>query len=100
MLKLLQMLVVSIEHPQYSIISVGARANLQVAGGDMKQKQADNLIELATEVGADVQARQLHAAVRTTYKRAAFQAATSNEVRISLDTDMKLVDEVRYYTTT
>jgi hypothetical protein len=75
-------------------LDVPAYAALQVASGDMTEKQAANLTRLASEVAADVAARALHACVRTVYKRAAFQLATSNEVRISLDTDMRLVDEV------
>ena len=65
-------------------LDVPAYAALQVASGDMTEKQAANLTRLATEVAADVGARRLHACVRTVYKRAAFQLATSNDVRISL----------------
>jgi hypothetical protein len=48
---------------------------------------------LAGEVGAELAARSLAPALRTVYYRTAFQLATSNAVRVSLDTQLRMVDE-------
>jgi SPX domain protein involved in polyphosphate accumulation len=48
---------------------------------------------LATEVAAEVAARRLAPALRTVYFRTAFQLASSNAVRVSLDTQLRMVDE-------
>jgi len=40
--------------------------------------------------------RKMQPMIRTSYYRSAFQLATSNEVRISLDTQMTLLDEYRH----
>merc|ERR1719183_2997542 len=40
-----------------------------------------------------IQERKMQPLVRTSYYRCAFQLATSNEVRISLDTQMTLINE-------
>jgi len=48
---------------------------------------------LAKEVNSLIQTRGMQPLLRTSYYRCAFQLATSNEVRISLDTTMMLINE-------
>ena len=48
---------------------------------------------LAAEVAQEVSARQLTPALRTMYFRTAFQLSTSNAVRVSLDTQLRMLDE-------
>eukprot|EP01134_Creolimax_fragrantissima_P002653 CFRG2653T1 len=50
-------------------------------------------ISLAKEIQQQVLARKLHPSVRTFYNRTAFQHPTSQEVRISLDTELTMVKE-------
>lgn len=49
--------------------------------------------ELAHEVHRFIQERKLFPMIRTSYFRCAFQRASSNQVRISLDTQMTLINE-------
>jgi uncharacterized membrane protein YidH (DUF202 family) len=48
---------------------------------------------LAAEVDQELHARSLAPSLRTVYYRTAFQLATSNAVRVSLDTQLRMVDE-------
>ena len=48
---------------------------------------------LASEVSAEIAERRLAPALRTVYYRTAFQLASSNAVRVSLDTQLRMVDE-------
>ena len=48
---------------------------------------------LAAEVGGELRSRSLAPALRTVYYRTAFQLATSNAVRVSLDTQLRMLDE-------
>lgn len=48
---------------------------------------------LATEVADEVARRRLQPALRTVYFRTAFQLSSSNAVRVSLDTQLRMVDE-------
>lgn len=74
-------------------LDIDAYLDSLVAAGDMGKKSAENARKLATEIQNEVQERGLYASVRTVYRRTAFQLATSNDVRISLDTDMVLINE-------
>ena len=49
--------------------------------------------QLATEVADEVAKRRLAPALRTVYFRTAFQLSSSNAVRVSLDTQLRMVDE-------
>eukprot|EP00163_Fabomonas_tropica_P015480 TRINITY_DN28278_c0_g1_i1.p1 TRINITY_DN28278_c0_g1~~TRINITY_DN28278_c0_g1_i1.p1 ORF type:complete len:702 (+),score=120.81 TRINITY_DN28278_c0_g1_i1:128-2233(+) len=53
----------------------------------------EKMIELATEVSADIQERGLEPKVRTVYKRTAFQLPSDNAVRISMDTNLCMIRE-------
>ena len=48
---------------------------------------------LAAEVQDEIRSRALAPALRTVYYRTAFQLATSNAVRVSLDTQLRMLDE-------
>jgi SPX domain protein involved in polyphosphate accumulation len=48
---------------------------------------------LAAEVGKELHSRALAPALRTVYYRTAFQLASSNAVRVSLDTQLRMLDE-------
>eukprot|EP00397_Hematodinium_sp_SG-2012_P020141 GEMP01020733.1.p1 GENE.GEMP01020733.1~~GEMP01020733.1.p1 ORF type:complete len:692 (+),score=153.26 GEMP01020733.1:176-2251(+) len=50
---------------------------------------------LAEEVNGMIQVNKMQPMLRTSYHRCAFQLATSNEVRISLDTTMMLINEYK-----
>ncbi|KNC69922.1 hypothetical protein SARC_17556, partial [Sphaeroforma arctica JP610] len=50
-------------------------------------------IGLAKEIQQQVINRKLHPSVRTFYNRTAFQHPTSQEVRISLDTELTMIKE-------
>jgi len=64
-----------------------------VSQGSMREKEVEGAVKLATEVSEAVGARKLGPKVRTVYHRCAFQSASSNDVRITLDVDLKLVKE-------
>jgi uncharacterized membrane protein YidH (DUF202 family) len=62
-------------------------------------KSAAQMLELATAMQDQLvdwvaSASHMRAACRTAYSRTAFQSANNNDVRLSLDTDLFLVDEV------
>ncbi|OEH78663.1 hypothetical protein cyc_01681 [Cyclospora cayetanensis] len=59
---------------------------------DPKLKKA---IALGSEIQDEIAEHELQPMLRTSYLRAAFQLATSNEVRISLDTNLCMVNEFR-----
>lgn len=58
------------------------------------QKEIDYQINLAKEIQEAVLARKLQPCVRTFYNRTAFQHPTSQEVRISLDTELTNIREM------
>jgi SPX domain protein involved in polyphosphate accumulation len=67
-------------------------AKMQAKG--KSQKEIDYQLNLAKEIQESVLARKLQPAVRTFYNRTAFQHPTSQEVRISLDTELTMVREM------
>eukprot|EP00928_Gymnodinium_smaydae_P021815 TRINITY_DN1853_c1_g2_i1.p1 TRINITY_DN1853_c1_g2~~TRINITY_DN1853_c1_g2_i1.p1 ORF type:complete len:989 (+),score=146.90 TRINITY_DN1853_c1_g2_i1:314-2968(+) len=72
-----------------------ARDVPEYLAGKFKPAVSDNLVSLADEIQAEVLSRGLRPVVRTVYQRTAFQASTSNDVRISIDTGLSFVDELR-----
>ncbi|KAL8446337.1 hypothetical protein Emed_005074 [Eimeria media] len=60
-----------------------------------KNKKLKKAIALGEEIQDEIAEHQLQPMLRTSYLRAAFQLATSNEVRISLDTNLCMVKEYR-----
>ena len=58
-------------------------------------KPVDAMKALAYEVDSFIKDFSLQPFIRTCYYRCAFQLATSNDVRISLDTQMSLINEYR-----
>lgn len=58
-------------------------------------KSVDAMRALAAEVDELLKDLQLQPFIRTCYYRSAFQSATSNDVRISLDSQMSLINEFR-----
>lgn len=58
------------------------------------QKEIDYQLNLANEIQDAVLKRKLQPCVRTFYNRTAFQHPTSQEVRISLDTELTMVREL------
>jgi SPX domain protein involved in polyphosphate accumulation len=63
------------------------------AKGKSGQEKAAKQKELAVATQAGIVKHRLTPAMRTRYKRTAFQLASSNTVRISLDTQLQFVDE-------
>ena len=53
----------------------------------------DKLLGLSHEMQAEIRKRKLHPIIRTVYKRAAFQQESTNDVRITLDTNLTFVNE-------
>jgi SPX domain protein involved in polyphosphate accumulation len=58
-------------------------------------KPIEAMRSLAFEVDEFIKSSSLQPFIRTCYYRCAFQLATSNDVRISLDTQMSLINEYR-----
>jgi SPX domain protein involved in polyphosphate accumulation len=65
----------------------------KLRAGGASASDVERTRSLAGEVGAELEARALAPALRTVYYRTAFQLATSNAVRVSLDTQLRMVDE-------
>mmetsp|Transcript_36114 Transcript_36114/g.107231 ORF Transcript_36114/g.107231 Transcript_36114/m.107231 type:complete len:686 (+) Transcript_36114:60-2117(+) len=63
------------------------------AEGVYSDKARKAMKSIAVEVDQMIRDKQLQPIIRTSYYRCAFQLATSNEVRVSLDTQMSLLDE-------
>mmetsp|Transcript_44798 Transcript_44798/g.115938 ORF Transcript_44798/g.115938 Transcript_44798/m.115938 type:complete len:687 (+) Transcript_44798:74-2134(+) len=63
------------------------------AEGVYSDKARKAMKGIAVEVDQMIKAKKLQPIIRTSYYRCAFQLATSNEVRVSLDTQMSLLDE-------
>lgn len=59
------------------------------------QKGLQKMKSICLEVDQMIQEKRLQPIIRTSYYRCAFQLATSNNVRISLDTQMSLLNEFR-----
>mmetsp|Transcript_18974 Transcript_18974/g.48381 ORF Transcript_18974/g.48381 Transcript_18974/m.48381 type:complete len:836 (-) Transcript_18974:175-2682(-) len=64
-----------------------------VALGKLQPEKAKKQKELAANIFALIQEKKLRPFVRTVYRRSAYQLASTNEVRISLDTDLFMVNE-------
>eukprot|EP00744_Colponema_vietnamica_P007778 GILI01011149.1.p1 GENE.GILI01011149.1~~GILI01011149.1.p1 ORF type:complete len:736 (+),score=270.77 GILI01011149.1:82-2289(+) len=58
-----------------------------------KEKEFDTMLKLSKDIQQSLLSKKLKPMVRTTYLRAAFQLSSSNDVRISLDTRLSLVNE-------
>lgn len=65
------------------------------AEGMYSEKARKAMKGIAHEVNSMIQGKGMQPIVRTSYYRCAFQLSTSNEVRISLDTQMTLLNEFR-----
>jgi hypothetical protein len=65
------------------------------AEGAASDKAVNNMKSICHEVNTMIQEKKLQPMIRTSYYRSAFQLSTSNEVRISLDTQMTLLNEYR-----
>eukprot|EP00931_Biecheleriopsis_adriatica_P045983 TRINITY_DN26372_c0_g1_i1.p1 TRINITY_DN26372_c0_g1~~TRINITY_DN26372_c0_g1_i1.p1 ORF type:complete len:698 (+),score=163.54 TRINITY_DN26372_c0_g1_i1:60-2096(+) len=61
--------------------------------GMYTEKARKNMKAIAVEVNKMIQQKKLQPIIRTSYYRCAFQLATDNKVRISLDTQMSLLNE-------
>ncbi|CAE7706339.1 VTC4 [Symbiodinium pilosum] len=61
--------------------------------GMYSEKARKNMKSIAVEVNKIIQEKKLQPIIRTSYYRCAFQLATDNKVRISLDTQMSLLNE-------
>ncbi|CAE7490839.1 VTC4 [Symbiodinium microadriaticum] len=61
--------------------------------GMYSEKARKNMKGIAVEVNKLIQDKKLQPIIRTSYYRCAFQLATDNKVRISLDTQMSLLNE-------
>eukprot|EP00928_Gymnodinium_smaydae_P039200 TRINITY_DN26821_c0_g1_i1.p1 TRINITY_DN26821_c0_g1~~TRINITY_DN26821_c0_g1_i1.p1 ORF type:complete len:977 (-),score=127.96 TRINITY_DN26821_c0_g1_i1:234-2795(-) len=62
--------------------------------GKFKPAVPDNLVALADEIQTEIISRAMRPVVRTVYQRTAFQASSSNDVRISIDTGLSFMDEL------
>mmetsp|Transcript_14734 Transcript_14734/g.31829 ORF Transcript_14734/g.31829 Transcript_14734/m.31829 type:complete len:693 (-) Transcript_14734:201-2279(-) len=65
------------------------------AEGRYSDKARKAMKGICHEVHDMIQNKKLQPIIRTSYYRCAFQLATSNEVRVSLDTQMSLLNEFR-----
>lgn len=65
------------------------------AGGKTSAKSIKNMKGICVEVDEMIKRMKLQPIIRTSYYRSAFQLATSNDVRVSLDTQMSLLNEFR-----
>eukprot|EP00929_Paragymnodinium_shiwhaense_P054607 TRINITY_DN2737_c0_g1_i1.p1 TRINITY_DN2737_c0_g1~~TRINITY_DN2737_c0_g1_i1.p1 ORF type:complete len:811 (-),score=180.44 TRINITY_DN2737_c0_g1_i1:383-2815(-) len=65
------------------------------AEGKFSEKARKAMKGICHEVNNMIQEKDLQPIIRTSYYRCAFQLATSNEVRISLDTQMTLLNEYK-----
>jgi len=63
------------------------------AEGMYSEKSRKNMKAIAVEVSKMIQSKNLQPIIRTSYYRCAFQLATDNKVRVSLDTQMSLLNE-------
>lgn len=63
------------------------------AEGMYSDKARKSMKVIAQEVNNMIQEKRLQPILRTSYYRCAFQLSTSNEVRVSLDTQMSLLNE-------
>eukprot|EP00930_Biecheleria_cincta_P034599 TRINITY_DN23890_c0_g1_i1.p1 TRINITY_DN23890_c0_g1~~TRINITY_DN23890_c0_g1_i1.p1 ORF type:complete len:697 (-),score=123.13 TRINITY_DN23890_c0_g1_i1:230-2272(-) len=63
------------------------------AEGMFSEKARKNMKAIAVEVDQMIKSKRLQPIIRTSYYRCAFQLATDNKVRISLDTQMSLLNE-------
>eukprot|EP00922_Rhytidocystis_sp_ex-Travisia-forbesii_P061566 GHVS01091226.1.p1 GENE.GHVS01091226.1~~GHVS01091226.1.p1 ORF type:complete len:536 (-),score=76.79 GHVS01091226.1:1020-2627(-) len=62
-------------------------------GASLHGKKLWHMLKLGREVQKEILSKNLQPMVRTSYLRAAFQASDTNSVRISLDTNLCMVDE-------
>jgi len=76
-------------------IDISGQLGAQVAAGTLSEKQRSKCLALSEEVAAAIKERALHPAVRTVYQRTAFQATHSNAVRLTLDSNLHLINEAR-----
>lgn len=65
----------------------------KLAANGTKEKTIKGMKPIAIEVNKMIQEKKLQPIIRTSYYRCAFQLATDNKVRISLDTQMSLLNE-------
>jgi len=65
----------------------------KVANGEMKESEAAGILTLSAEVQKKLSEMKLLPMVRTVYNRSAFQLASTNAVRISIDTDLVMMNE-------
>mmetsp|Transcript_76774 Transcript_76774/g.225400 ORF Transcript_76774/g.225400 Transcript_76774/m.225400 type:complete len:679 (+) Transcript_76774:84-2120(+) len=63
------------------------------ADGVFSAKSRQSMKGICHEVNSMIQEKKLQPILRTSYYRCAFQLSTSNEVRVSLDTQMSLLNE-------
>jgi len=66
----------------------------KVKNGEMKESEAATILTLSAEVQKKIAEMRLQPMVRTVYNRSAFQLASTNAVRISIDTDLTMMNEV------
>ncbi|CAJ1382666.1 unnamed protein product, partial [Effrenium voratum] len=65
----------------------------KLAANGTKEKTIKGMKPIAIEVDRMIQEKKLQPIIRTSYYRCAFQLATDNKVRVSLDTQMSLLNE-------
>lgn len=65
------------------------------AEGMYSEKARKSMKSIANEVNQMMQEKKLQPIIRTSYYRCAFQLSTDNKVRISLDTQMSLLNEFK-----
>lgn len=63
--------------------------------GRKDEKTRREMHDICVEVDDMIKNKQLQPIIRTSYYRSAFQSSTNNQVRISLDTQMSLINEFR-----
>eukprot|EP00937_MAST-01D_sp_MAST-1D-sp2_P003298 g3298.t1 len=69
------------------------QCRVRTARGQLKEAAAMKAVELGREFQAAVVEQKLRPAVRSVYRRCAFQLTSSNALRITLDTNLQLVKE-------
>jgi len=74
-------------------IDLASEVDRQVTRGELSEKDAAKALDLGAAVIGCVTKEKLSPCVRTVYQRLAFQETSNNEVRITMDSHLKLVNE-------
>ena len=77
------------------VCDVDTQLSLHVARGTIREADASKAAALGREVQEAITRQKLAPVMRSVYRRCAFQHASDNAVRVTLDTNLKLLQERR-----